>query len=59
MPYRWITEIEWGSGWKGYWEEISFAGPFWQLWHPSQVRVLQNRVIDLGGHCGGVAACAA
>jgi hypothetical protein len=58
VPYRWITEIEAFTGWKGYWEEIDFSGPFWQLWRPRQVRVLQNRLIDLGGGCGG-GACAA
>ncbi len=59
VPYRWVTEIAGFSGWKGYWEEISSTGPFWQVWRPTQVRVLQNSVIDLGGGCGGGTACAA
>ena len=58
VPYRWVTEIRWRSGWKGYWEEFDSAGPFWQVWRPTQERVLQNRVIDLDGGCGG-GACAA
>jgi hypothetical protein len=28
VPYRWVTEIEGLSGWKGYWEEFSSTGPF-------------------------------
>jgi hypothetical protein len=58
VPYRWVTEIQALSGWKGYWEDLNPAGPFWQVWRSTQVRVLQNRVIDLSGGCGGGAACA-
>jgi hypothetical protein len=60
VPYRWITEIEGFTGWKGYWEEFDLTGPVWQFWRPTQIRLLQNHVIDLGGGCGGgEAACAA
>jgi hypothetical protein len=39
----------------GYWEEISAGVPFWHVWRPTQVRALQNRVIDLGGAAAGEA----
>ena len=35
--------------WRPYWETTEWTGPFWQFWRRCEVRVLQNRLVDLNG----------